>query len=144
MDEQLLGLAEIMELYAIDKSTASNWSRSRDFPAPRWKLKMGPIWTLHQLERWRVPARTVDPAGDIPPALILSVDVDLPGTPRQTMGVTVKCPLCPKKHYHSARLGPRVPHCSIPHFRAQYEIIDPNGLLAQAAEKYKTPQEETK
>lgn len=140
MNEQLLGLAEIADLYAVDKATANNWSRSRDFPEPRWRLKMGPIWTLAQVERWRIPARTVEITEEtkphqLPPAFILSVDVDK-SRREWTFGVTVKCPLCPKKHYHGASLGSRVPHCGIPHFDAMYNITDPDGLLAQAAEKY--------
>jgi hypothetical protein len=120
MNEQLLGLAEIAELYGVEKSTANNWSRQRDFPEPRWKLKMGPIWTLGQLEHWRIPARTV--IGDsVPPAPVIDAGPD---------GVTVRCPLCPKKHYHGG-LGPKVPHCSIPTFSANYEVTDPDGILAK-------------
>lgn len=142
MDEHLLGLAEIADLYAVSKATASNWSRSRDFPAPRWQLKMGPIWTYNQIERWRIPARTVHidentRAVDLPPAVILEVTVDrdkLPGY--RTFGFIVRCPLCPKKHAHGASLGSRVPHCLIPHFGAQYNIEDRDGVYAAALAKY--------
>lgn len=124
MNEQLLGLAEIAELYGVDKNTANNWSRQRDFPEPRWRLKMGPIWTLGQLEHWRIPARTVS-GSDIPDAIVVSAGAD---------GVTVRCPLCPKKHYHGG-LGPKVPHCSIPHFSASYRVVDPDDLIGKAAAK---------
>lgn len=134
MDEQLLGLAEIAELYGVDKSTANNWSRSRDFPEPRWRLKMGPIWTLNQLERWRVPARMVD--GDYPPAPILEVTIGAQRSSGLEAGVTVRCPLCPKKHFHSFGLGHRVPHCLIPTFSAGYIITDPDDRLTEAAKKH--------
>jgi len=136
MNETLLGLAEIADLFGVEKSTANNWSRSRDFPEPQWRLKMGPIWTYHQVERWRVPARSVQ-SPDIPPAVITEVTFEsnkLPGY--RKFGFTVRCPFCPKKHFHGASLGPRVPHCLIPTFSASYRIEDRDGVLAAAIAKH--------
>lgn len=53
----LLGLAELAELYGVSKNTASTWSRQRDWPAPVATLKMGPIWDQAEIEAHKTPAK---------------------------------------------------------------------------------------
>jgi hypothetical protein len=52
---QLLGLAEVAELYSISKNSANAWVRRHDFPAPVAKLAMGPVWDREQVLAWRRP-----------------------------------------------------------------------------------------
>jgi hypothetical protein len=40
----LIGLAELAELYGVSKNTANTWARRHDWPAPVATLKMGPVW----------------------------------------------------------------------------------------------------
>jgi predicted DNA-binding transcriptional regulator AlpA len=56
MNEELLGLAELAELYGVTKATASNWSRRHTFPQPFQQLKMGPVWRKSDVIAWRTPA----------------------------------------------------------------------------------------
>jgi hypothetical protein len=51
----LLGLAEIAELYGVNKNIASGWTRRHDFPQPCTVLRMGPVWLLEELLEWRQP-----------------------------------------------------------------------------------------
>jgi predicted DNA-binding transcriptional regulator AlpA len=55
MTDQLLGLAELAELYGVTKATASNWSRRHTFPQPIQHLKMGPVWRHSDVVAWRTP-----------------------------------------------------------------------------------------
>jgi predicted DNA-binding transcriptional regulator AlpA len=55
----LIGLAEVSEMYGLTKSGASNLVRGYDFPRPVLKLKMGPIWSRREVSeacRGREPA----------------------------------------------------------------------------------------
>jgi predicted DNA-binding transcriptional regulator AlpA len=56
MTDELLGLAELAELYGVTKATASNWSRRHTFPQPHQHLKMGPVWLKSDVVAWRTPA----------------------------------------------------------------------------------------
>lgn len=56
MNDELLGLAELAELYRVTKATASNWSRRHTFPDPVAHLKMGPVWHKSDVVEWRTPA----------------------------------------------------------------------------------------
>lgn len=40
----LIGLAELAELYGVSKNTANTWARRHDWPSPVANLKMGPVW----------------------------------------------------------------------------------------------------
>lgn len=40
----LIGLAELAELYKVSKNTANTWARRHDWPSPVANLKMGPVW----------------------------------------------------------------------------------------------------
>lgn len=40
----LIGLAELAELYGVSKNTANTWARRHDWPSPVVTLKMGPVW----------------------------------------------------------------------------------------------------
>jgi hypothetical protein len=40
----LIGLAELAELYGVSKNTANTWARRHDWPSPVTNLKMGPVW----------------------------------------------------------------------------------------------------
>lgn len=55
MTDQLLGLAELAELYGVTKATASNWSRRHTFPQPHQHLKMGPVWLKAEVVAWKAP-----------------------------------------------------------------------------------------
>lgn len=47
----LIGLAELAELYGVSKNTANTWARRHDWPAPVATLKMGPVWDRDQILR---------------------------------------------------------------------------------------------
>lgn len=53
MNDELLGLAELAELYGVTKATASNWSHRHSFPQPFQHLKMGPVWRKSDILAWR-------------------------------------------------------------------------------------------
>lgn len=40
----LIGLAELAELYGVSKNTANTWARRHDWPKPVANLRMGPVW----------------------------------------------------------------------------------------------------
>jgi predicted DNA-binding transcriptional regulator AlpA len=66
MNDELLGLAELAELYGVTKATASNWSRRHTFPQPVQHLKMGPIWRKSEVIAWRAPRPDYRIAIDVP------------------------------------------------------------------------------
>lgn len=68
MTMNLIGLAELAELYGVSKNTANTWSRQRDWPAPVITLKMGPVWDRdtilkHRPLKPRVTCTVSDPFG---------------------------------------------------------------------------------
>lgn len=52
----LIGLAELAELYGVSKNTANTWARRHGFPAPVATLKMGPVWDRDEVVAWKTPA----------------------------------------------------------------------------------------
>lgn len=50
----LMGIAEIAELFGVTRQAVTNWSkRWPDFPKPVAELKCGPIWIRAQMTQWR-------------------------------------------------------------------------------------------
>lgn len=50
---QLVGIAEIAELFGVSRQAASNWrERHADFPDPTASLKSGPVWELPCILTW--------------------------------------------------------------------------------------------
>lgn len=67
---ELLGLAEIADLYGVSKNSANAWTRRHDFPQPITKLAMGPVWNRDQVVAWRRPvdqyeAKVTSPSGQV-------------------------------------------------------------------------------
>jgi len=48
----VVGLAEVAELLAVSKRTATRYAGRGDFPEPAAQLAMGPIWFTADVERW--------------------------------------------------------------------------------------------
>lgn len=76
----LIGLAELAELYSVSKNTANTWARRHDWPAPVATLKMGPVWDREEILRHK----PVEPGEWIS---------DKSGTLKLRVGI-VKCPTC--------------------------------------------------
>ena len=53
---ELLGLAEIADLYSVSKTTVGNWTRRADWPRPICNLKMGPVWSTAEVLAHKTPA----------------------------------------------------------------------------------------
>lgn len=51
----LVGLTEIAERCKVNKNVASGWTRKHDFPRPKHKLAMGPMWDWNEVEDWLFP-----------------------------------------------------------------------------------------
>jgi prophage regulatory protein len=49
---KLMGAAEIQERLGIGRQRAYQLISRRDFPAPRWTLKMGNVWLSDDVEAW--------------------------------------------------------------------------------------------
>lgn len=50
---ELVGVAEIAELFGVSRQAASNWrERHADFPSPVASLKSGPVWQLPDILAW--------------------------------------------------------------------------------------------
>jgi predicted DNA-binding transcriptional regulator AlpA len=49
----LIGLAELAELYGVSKNTANTWARRHSFPKPVASLKMGPVWDRDEVLKYR-------------------------------------------------------------------------------------------
>lgn len=50
--EDLVGLAEIAELFGVERQYVFRWAKRRDFPQPVIRLRMGPIWRRSEIEDW--------------------------------------------------------------------------------------------
>lgn len=48
----VVGLAEVAELLAVSKRTATRYAARTDFPRPAAKLAMGPVWFKADVEEW--------------------------------------------------------------------------------------------
>jgi hypothetical protein len=55
----LVGLAEIADVFGVSKRTASRYSTRTDFPEPVARLRSGPIWLEEQVRRWALPEHPV-------------------------------------------------------------------------------------
>jgi predicted DNA-binding transcriptional regulator AlpA len=55
----LVGLAEVAELFGVSKRTASRYAGRRDFPLPVARLRAGPIWLEEEVRGWGVPVLPV-------------------------------------------------------------------------------------
>lgn len=50
---QIVGLAEIAEMFGVTKQAVANWrSRKAAFPKPVAALKSGPVWSQEEIEKW--------------------------------------------------------------------------------------------
>src|SRR5436305_5791076 len=49
---RLAGLAEVAELLAVSRRTASRYTARPDFPAPVSRLRSGPIWLEDDILAW--------------------------------------------------------------------------------------------
>ena len=50
---ELVGIAEIAELFGVTRQAASNWrERYADFPTPAASLRSGPVWELPDILTW--------------------------------------------------------------------------------------------
>lgn len=47
-----MGASEIQERLKISRERTYQLVNRRDFPAPRWRLKMGQIWLRDDVEAW--------------------------------------------------------------------------------------------
>jgi hypothetical protein len=45
------GVAELAELFDVDKDTILRWSKRPDFPMPT-RLAAGPVWRTAEVVRW--------------------------------------------------------------------------------------------
>jgi predicted DNA-binding transcriptional regulator AlpA len=51
--EDLVGLAEIIEMLSVSKATAFKYTRRQDFPEPLGHISAaGPVWLRRDVERW--------------------------------------------------------------------------------------------
>lgn len=54
--DELLGLAEVAELYGVTTNVIGNWRvRSTRFPAPVHRVRATPLWLRSDLLAWRRP-----------------------------------------------------------------------------------------
>jgi chromosome partitioning protein len=61
---ELLGLAEVAELFGVTKQVIGNWkSRRENFPAPIAELRSGPVWSKDHLLAW-AHSEGIDLQGD--------------------------------------------------------------------------------
>lgn len=51
----LIGLTEIADLYKVTKNTANGWTKRPDFPEPKHRLAMGPMWDKGEVAQWLKP-----------------------------------------------------------------------------------------
>ena len=51
----LIGLTEIADLYQVTKNTANGWTKRPDFPEPKHRLAMGPMWDKGEVAQWLKP-----------------------------------------------------------------------------------------
>lgn len=61
----LLGLAEVAELLAVTKRTASAYGARDDFPTPVERLAATPVWRRDEVQAWAtrtLPLQTGRPA----------------------------------------------------------------------------------
>ena len=50
---QLVGIAEIAQLFGVTRQAASNWrERHENFPPPAASLRSGPVWELPDINAW--------------------------------------------------------------------------------------------
>jgi predicted DNA-binding transcriptional regulator AlpA len=61
----LLGIAEIGQLFGVARNSAWRWTKRSDFPAPTARLASGPVWQRTDVEGWakdHLPLPTGRPA----------------------------------------------------------------------------------
>src|SRR6185369_12671080 len=49
---RLMGVAEIAERLQLSRDRAGKIATRRDFPAPRWRLRMGQVWLADDVDAW--------------------------------------------------------------------------------------------
>lgn len=49
---RLMGVSEIAERLQLSRDRAGELAGRRDFPAPRWRLKMGQVWLADDVDAW--------------------------------------------------------------------------------------------
>lgn len=50
---ELVGIAEVAELFSVTRQVASNWrARHENFPSPAASLRSGPVWELPDIIAW--------------------------------------------------------------------------------------------
>jgi hypothetical protein len=52
MSPELAGLAEVADMLAVTKRTASNYTQREDFPEPIDRLASGPVWRRTDVDAW--------------------------------------------------------------------------------------------
>lgn len=55
--EELVGLAEIAEMFGVERQYVFRWAKRGDFPEPVARLRMGPIWRRPDIEDWAEQAK---------------------------------------------------------------------------------------
>ncbi len=50
--QNLVGLAELADLFGMSKQAISNWRTKPDFPDPVVQLRSGPIWSFDSVKKW--------------------------------------------------------------------------------------------
>jgi predicted DNA-binding transcriptional regulator AlpA len=52
---ELVGIAEIADLFGVRRNTAWRWAQREGFPEPLARLASGPVWSRADIEGWRPP-----------------------------------------------------------------------------------------
>lgn len=61
----LVGVAEIAQMFGVSRQYVDRLSKSEGFPVPRGEVKAGRIWERADIERWaRETGRLTDPSDD--------------------------------------------------------------------------------
>lgn len=49
---RLMGVSEIADRLKLSRDRAGQIAAHRDFPAPRWRLRMGQVWLAQDVDAW--------------------------------------------------------------------------------------------